>query len=67
MVLQRTLNLTATQATGADIQMAHSTVQFHTNPLGIRQENSISLAVRMADMVTTHCALTANLTNLAHQ
>lgn len=46
--------------------MTNATVHLYADALGIRQQDAIALAVRMADIVATHGALLANFTDFSH-
>ena len=61
-----TLYLAATKTTRTNVHMTNSIVHFHADALRIRQKNTICLAIRMADIVTTHSALAADFAYLTH-
>ena len=60
------LNISAAQASGADIHPLDAAVHHHTDTLHIGRPGGVGLAVGMADFVTIQCALATDLTELTH-
>ena len=63
---QRTHDLTAAEAAGANIQMRRTAVHQHANALDIGGVHTTGLVFGMADAVAVHQTLVAHFTILAH-
>ena len=64
--LDGTLNLTAAQATGANVHTLRGTVHDNTNVLSVGSPGTTGLAVGVADVVAVRHSLVTYLTKLTH-
>ena len=64
--LDGTLDLTAAQATGANVHTLRGTIHYYANVLSVGSPSTTGLAVGMADVVAIRHSLVTYLTELAH-
>jgi hypothetical protein len=64
--LKSTLNLTRTQATGADVNTLDLTLDHSTDALNVGLPGALRLQMGMADIVAGQLTLCTNLANICH-